>query len=660
MSSTTKGGSDRRLCRRSIGRRILALGLVAGTCVATIGSSAAAGSPGVLAPGVPGIVSAPRPGEKTTACSSTRVLDTWSLKALADQTIVFPVEETDVMAATDAAKVGYGGLILFGTAAPSNLGSQLAQLRADVPDHLGFIVMTDEEGGGVQRMPNLVGSMPWASQMGASMTPAQIEALAESVGIKMLANGVGMDLAPVLDVDGRAVEPGASDPDGFRSFSGNTSVVTADGTAFMEGLKGAGVIPVVKHFPGLGGVSQNTDDGPAWTLPWSTLERVALPPFEAAIKDGTPAVMVSNAKVRDYTTVPAALSEPFVTGELRDKLGFRGLIVTDSLSAGAISDPPLSLSVPRAAVEALAAGDDVVEFGSTGSTNSDLDIAASTSNAIVAAVNSGALSKNKLVSAAAQMLAAKKVNLCPGYWLVTSHGNVYNLGGAAFYGSLAAKTLPAPVVGMASFPRGTGYWLATAKGIIYNFGTARWHGSLAAKAPASPIVAVATTPDGGGYWLVTSRGIVYNFGDANWYGSLAAKPPASRIVAIVPTPGGAGYWLVTAEGVVYNFGTAKWYGSLAAKRPASPVVGMAPMPDGAGYWLVTSKGIVYNFGTAKWYGSLAARPPASPVTGMAVSADGEGYWFVAADGNVYNFGGAAFYGSELNSVPAPAKGLAPN
>jgi hypothetical protein len=45
---------------------------------------------------------------------------------------------------------------------------------------------------------------------------------------------------------------------------------------------------------------------------------------------------------------------------------------------------------------------------------------------------------------------------------------------------------------------------------------------------------------------------------------------------------------------------------------------------------------------------------------MAVSADGEGYWFVAADGNVYNFGGAAFYGSELNSVPAPAKGLAPN
>jgi beta-N-acetylhexosaminidase len=659
MSSTTKGGSDHSLHGLSVGRRALALCLVTGTCLATIGSSAS-GSPGIAAAGGSTVASAPRPRATTAACTPTRVLDTWSLHALANQTIVFPAEETDVLAATDAAKAGYGGLILFGTAAPSNLGGQLAELRTDVPDHLGFIVMTDEEGGGVQRMPNLVGSMPWASQMGASMTPHQIEALAEAVGTKMLANGVGMDLAPVLDVDGRAVEPGASDPDGFRSFSGSTSVVTADGTAFMEGLKEAGAIPVVKHFPGLGGVSQNTDDGPAWTLPWPTLEKVAIPPFEAAIKDGAPAVMVSNAMVRDYTTVPAALSEAFVTGELRDKLGFKGLIVTDSLSAGAISDPPLSLSVQRAAVKALEAGDDIVEFGSTGSTSGDLELAASTSNAVVAAVNSGALPKSDLVDAAAQVLAAKKVNLCPGYWLVTSRGNIFNLGNAVFYGSLAAKTLPSPVVGMAPFPRGTGYWLVTSKGIVYNFGTARWHGSLAAKPPASPIVAIAPTPDGAGYWLVTARGIVYNFGTANWYGSLAAKPPASRIVAIVPTPGGAGYWLVTAKGIVYNFGTAKWYGSLAAKPPASPVVGMAAMPDGAGYWLVTAKGIVYNFGTAKWYGSLAAKPPASAVTGIARTADGEGYWFVAADGNVYNFGGAGFYGSEVNRVPAPAKGLAPN
>jgi len=382
---------------------LLALALAAGGIVA-LGASGASATAAIVSPAQPaGAVS----------CTPTGVLDAWPLQKLADQTIVFPAEESDVLPAAAAARAGYGGLILFGSTAPANIGTELATVREQEPGHLGMIVMTDEEGGGVQRMANLVGSMPWAAQMGATMTPAQIESLAESVGRKMLANGVGMDLAPVVDVDGRAVYPGQQDPDGFRSFSGNTSVVSADGVAFMEGMIAGGVVPGVKHFPGLGGVSQNTDYGPAWTLPWSTLEKVALPPFEAAIKAGAPAIMVSNAMVRDFTTVPAALSARLVTGELRDTLGFKGLIVTDSLSAGAIADAPLSLSVPKAAVEALQAGDDMVLYGSTGSTAGDLAVAASTSDAIVAAVNSGTLLKSELVSAAAQVLAAKRVNLCP-------------------------------------------------------------------------------------------------------------------------------------------------------------------------------------------------------------------------------------------------------
>jgi beta-N-acetylhexosaminidase len=404
---------------RGVGRIALSAGVLLLT--ASCGSATAAKSASSTTSPTPSTVPASTASVPSTTvppstlvCTQTNVLDTWPLQRLANQTIVFPVEETDVLATAAAATAGYGGLILFGTVAPTGLGAELAELRAEVPDHLGLVVMTDEEGGGVQRMANLVGSMPWAAQMGATMTPAQIEALAGSVGAKMLANGVTMDLAPVLDVDGRAVPPGPQDPDGFRSFSGNTAVVSADGTAFMLGMKSAGVIPVVKHFPGLGGVSQNTDDGPAWTLPWPTLERVALPPFEAAIAAGTPAVMVSNAMVADFTTVPASLSEKLVTGELRDSLGFKGLIVTDSLSAGAIADAPLSLSVPSAAVEALEAGDDLVEFGSTGSTTGDLALAASTSGAIVAAARSGALSRSQLVNAVAQVLAAKKINLCAG------------------------------------------------------------------------------------------------------------------------------------------------------------------------------------------------------------------------------------------------------
>jgi beta-N-acetylhexosaminidase len=348
-----------------------------------------------------------------TTCNVDAVLAKWSLTKLANQTIVVPAQETDVLALAPAAKAGYGGMILFGTSAPSNIGQGLITLRRDVPGHLGWLVMTDEEGGGVQRMANLVGNMPWASQMGATMTPAQIQTLARSVAAKMSFNGVNMDLAPVVDVDGRAVYPGPSDPDGYRSFSGKTSVVTADGVAFMQGMIQGAVVPVVKHFPGLGGVSQNTDDGPAYTLPWKELQSVALPPFEAAIRAGAPAIMVSNAWVPDLTAGrPASISHVAVTAILRDVLHFKGLLITDSLSAGAIADAPLSLSVTKASVEAIEAGEDMVLYNSSGSTSADLAEAANISKAIVSAVNSKAISQATLIAAAAEVLAAKKINVC--------------------------------------------------------------------------------------------------------------------------------------------------------------------------------------------------------------------------------------------------------
>jgi beta-N-acetylhexosaminidase len=607
-------------------------------------------------------VAAQRP--LSEACTNTAVLDTWPLQRLADQTIVFPAEETDVPAVAQAAKDGYGGIILFGTSAPSDLGSQLAALRSEVPGRLGLVVMTDEEGGGIQRMANLVGSMPWAAQMGKTMTSAQIEALAESVGSKMAANGVDMNLAPVLDVDGRAVEPGEQDPDGFRSFSGTTSVVSADGTAFMQGMRAGGIVPVVKHFPGLGGVSENTDDGPAHTLPWTTLEKVALPPFEAAIKAGAPALMMSNASVPGFTPLPASLSSKMVIGEVRGALGFKGLIVTDSLSAGAIADPPLSLSVPQASVDALEAGNDMVLYGSTGSTSGDLSIAASTSNAIVAAVNSGHLRKSELVNAVAQALTAKKIELCAaprGYWLTTARGNIYNLGNAVFYGSEAAKSLPAPVVGMAPTLDNRGYWLVTSRGNVYNFGDAVFHGSEAAKSLPAPIVAMAPTSDGDGYWLVSSNGDVYPFGDAGSFGSEAGKSLPAPVVGLAPTPGGGGYWLVTSKGNVYNFGDAVFHGSEAAKSLPAPIVAMATTPDGGGYWLVSSKGDVYPFGDAGSYGSEAGTSLPAPVVGMAPTPDGRGYWLITSKGNVYNLGDAVFYGSEaVKSLPAAIVGLDPD
>src|SRR5437588_4730747 len=205
-------------------------------------------------------------------------------------------------------------------------------------------LMTDEEGGVVQRIANLVGSTPSASHMGATMTPAQIEQLAFGLAQRMRADGVTMDLAPVLDVDG-GQGPNNVDADGTRSFSANTATASNDGVAFATGLRNGGIVPVVKHFPGLGGTIGNTDVTTAATQSWSALQSVGLPPFEAAIAAHVPAVMVADATVPGLTNQPASVSPAVINGILRGRLGFQGLVITDSLSAVALSAS--GYTVPR-------------------------------------------------------------------------------------------------------------------------------------------------------------------------------------------------------------------------------------------------------------------------------------------------------------------------
>jgi beta-N-acetylhexosaminidase len=226
----------------------------------------------------------------------------------------------------------------------------------------------------------------------------------------LLGAGVNTDLAPVLDVDARAQEPGATNPDGYRSFSGEPAVAAKDGTAFMKGLDEAGVLSVVKHFPGLGYATRNTDYGPANTLSWAKLQSTGLVPFRQAINSGAAAVMMSNARVPGLSSLPAGLSAVVVQA-LRTTLGFTGLIVTDSLSAGAIS--ALHLAEPAASVMAIAAGDDLILYGSPASPSASLALAAKISTAIVNAVDAGMISRATLVSAAAQVLAARNQVACP-------------------------------------------------------------------------------------------------------------------------------------------------------------------------------------------------------------------------------------------------------
>lgn len=342
----------------------------------------------------------------TATCSTAAVLAAWTVQRLAEQTVVVPVQEADVAAVTSEVAAGAGGVLLFGSTAPADLGPALAALSSHAPGGVAPLVMTDEEGGDVQRMANLVGSLPSARQMGATMTPAQIQTLTAETGRRMRAAGVTMDLAPVLDLDGGA-GPNDADADGTRSFSLSASVAAADGLAFAAGLESAGVVPVAKHFPGLGGAGANPDVAPASTLPWSTLQAAGLLPFSAAVQAGIPAIMVMDAAVPGLTTLPASLS-PAVMGVLRTRLGFGGLVLTDSLSA--VSVTAAGYTVPQAAAAALAAGADMVLFD--GDPSAVPGLTAQTVQAITSAVQSGSLPRSRLEEAVRHVLAAKHLGLC--------------------------------------------------------------------------------------------------------------------------------------------------------------------------------------------------------------------------------------------------------
>jgi beta-N-acetylhexosaminidase len=348
----------------------------------------------------------------TTATTPECVdLAAWTANRLAAETVVVPAAETNLAAVEDEVAAGSGGVILFGSSAPPDLAPQIKHLEGFVPGHLGLMVMTDEEGGAIQRMANLVGSLPWADDMADQMSPAMITEQVDQVATRMAADGVNMDLAPVVDIDGREVTPGPSDADGMRSFGGDPDVVTQDGLAYARGLEQGGVIPVLKHFPGLGGASGNTDTGPAHTLSWSTLQRGALSPFEAGIGAGVPAVLVSNATVPGLTALPASLSPAVMQDILVGQLNFQGLIMTDSLSVKAIS--AAGFTVPTAAVQALRAGADMVMFTLPVGTAETDAIFRTVVDAVVAAVAAGTLSRDRLLAAAGQVLRVRHVDVCP-------------------------------------------------------------------------------------------------------------------------------------------------------------------------------------------------------------------------------------------------------
>jgi beta-N-acetylhexosaminidase len=286
---------------------------------------------------------------------------------------------------------GLGGLCLFGSNTadgPDAVAAYTAAVRSVSP---AAVVAVDEEGGDVTRLHVPDGSPvlgPLA--LGEADDLALTEAVGRAVGLELAAVGITLDLGPVADVNSNAANPVI----GTRSFGSDAVAVAAHVAAWTRGLQSAGVAACAKHFPGHGDTAEDSHLAlPVLDVDPATLAGRELVPFAAAVEAGTAAVMTSHVLVPALDPeLPATLSAP-VLGQLRDRLGFRGVIVSDALDMAGAS---AARGIPEAAVLSIAAGADLLCIGAGNTVEQVRAIQA----AIVGAVRTGRLSEERLVEAA--------------------------------------------------------------------------------------------------------------------------------------------------------------------------------------------------------------------------------------------------------------------
>jgi beta-N-acetylhexosaminidase len=293
---------------------------------------------------------------------------------------------------TDALGRGLAGVTLFGQniSTPEQVSALTASLRpAGQPEP---VIAIDEEGGDVTRVAYADGSpYPGNAALGAVDDIAATGAVYQAIGADLAALGVNFNLAPCADVLGAADSPAV----GTRSFGMDTALVARHTAAAVTGLQDAGVAACTKHFPGHGRTGTDSHEALA-TIDGglAELRRRDLPPFAAAIKAGTIAIMPSHLRIPELTgELPATVSRAALTGLLRGELGFTGVIVCDALEMRATRD---MFGIPGAAVLAVAAGTDLLCLGR----DSDEEEYLAVRTALVGAVGDGTLAAARLEEAA--------------------------------------------------------------------------------------------------------------------------------------------------------------------------------------------------------------------------------------------------------------------
>ncbi|MEL7977703.1 glycoside hydrolase family 3 N-terminal domain-containing protein [Isoptericola sp. F-RaC21] len=347
-------------------------------------------------------------GSTASPESPDDVLAGWSLEQKVGQLLMVGVSVSDpaAVSATSIRDDHVGNVFLHGRSeagldATRELVDEYTALVSRRSTHgTPLLVATDQEGGLVQvlRGPGF-SDIPKATEQ-ATWKPATLQDRAEGWGDELAAAGVNLNLAPVMDLvdeDAAADNP----PIGYfgRSYGFTPRSVVRSANAFSAGQRAAGVEPVIKHFPGLGRVTANTDTDADVTDDVTTRDDPSVRVFARGIEAGARYVMMSTAVYeRIDPDIPAAFSPVVVDDLLRGDLGFDGVVMTDDLSAAAqVQDR----SPGERAVDAVDAGVDLVLA------SADPSVAPAMADALVAKARKDPDFAAKVDASARRVLAAK-------------------------------------------------------------------------------------------------------------------------------------------------------------------------------------------------------------------------------------------------------------
>jgi len=286
---------------------------------------------------------------------------------------------------------GYvGGFGLKGNQS-KDVAAQVSAAVAQAP--LPSIVASDEEGGTVQRLRSTIGQFPSAKEL-AKQPPDQVAKVYGDHAAAMAQLGFTMDFAPVADV-------GTGSGLGTRTFGSDPAQVASYVTAIIPAITQAGITPVVKHWPGIGSGTTDPHKAPDKVSDIDTLRGRDLVPFDAAIAANVPAIMVTHAEVPGLTNAgePASLSTAAITGELRGRQKFPGLIITDSLGMGALTKIGSQVAL---AERTLIAGSDIALL-------SGADVAEEAHAAVTDAIREGRFPRDQMLASVRRVLANKGV-----------------------------------------------------------------------------------------------------------------------------------------------------------------------------------------------------------------------------------------------------------